>query len=171
MGGLGNLAPRSIGTPKKVLSGPYFRLHPFYFRAIVSIDDLCQFEALANINKVFEFALLILHKNRKDGRVRATAAGENRNGYTAAFVANHDPSKCITDFAQGTFMKAKQTTSGNRPQAIAHRGYKASHPENTMSAFKGAVEVGAHAIETDIHITKDGVVVLSHVGAGTSIIL
>jgi glycerophosphoryl diester phosphodiesterase len=38
-----------------------------------------------------------------------------------------------------------------------------------MSAFKGAVEVGAHAIETDIHITRDGVVVLSHVGAGTSI--
>jgi glycerophosphoryl diester phosphodiesterase len=38
-----------------------------------------------------------------------------------------------------------------------------------MSAFKGAVEVGAHAIETDIHVTKDGVVVLSHVGAGTSI--
>lgn len=32
-----------------------------------------------------------------------------------------------------------------------------------MSAFKGAVDVGAHAIETDLHLTKDGVVVLSHV--------
>jgi glycerophosphoryl diester phosphodiesterase len=32
-----------------------------------------------------------------------------------------------------------------------------------MGAFKGAVEVGAHAIETDIHLSKDGVVVLSHV--------
>lgn len=31
-----------------------------------------------------------------------------------------------------------------------------------MAAFKGAVEVGVHAIETDIHLTKDGVVVLSH---------
>ena len=49
------------------------------------------------------------------------------------------------------------------PQAIAHRGYKAAHPENTMGAFKGAVEVGAHAIETDLHISKDGVIVLSHV--------
>jgi glycerophosphoryl diester phosphodiesterase len=37
-------------------------------------------------------------------------------------------------------------------------------PENTMGAFKGAVEVGAEAIETDIHLTKDDVVVLSHVG-------
>lgn len=32
-----------------------------------------------------------------------------------------------------------------------------------MSAFKGAVDVGAHAIETDLHLSKDGVVVLSHV--------
>lgn len=48
------------------------------------------------------------------------------------------------------------------PQAIAHRGYKAKYPENTMGAFKGAVEIGAHAIETDVHLTKDGVVVISH---------
>jgi glycerophosphoryl diester phosphodiesterase len=32
-----------------------------------------------------------------------------------------------------------------------------------MNSFKGAVEVGAHAIETDIHLSKDDVVVLSHV--------
>ena len=32
-----------------------------------------------------------------------------------------------------------------------------------MGAFKGAVNVGAEAIETDIHLSKDGVVVLSHV--------
>jgi glycerophosphoryl diester phosphodiesterase len=32
-----------------------------------------------------------------------------------------------------------------------------------MVAFRGAVDVGAHAIETDIHLSKDSVVVLSHV--------
>ncbi|KAL3427124.1 glycerophosphoryl diester phosphodiesterase [Phlyctema vagabunda] len=31
-----------------------------------------------------------------------------------------------------------------------------------MGAFRGAIEVGAHAIETDLHITKDGVIVLAH---------
>lgn len=61
-----------------------------------------------------------------------------------------------------SFSSAMETTKGRRPQAIAHRGYKAAYPENTMGAFKGAVEVGAHAIETDIHLSKDGVVVLSH---------
>ena len=49
------------------------------------------------------------------------------------------------------------------PQTIAHRGYKAEHPENTMGAFRGAVEVGANAIEMDIHLSKDGEVVISHV--------
>jgi len=49
------------------------------------------------------------------------------------------------------------------PQTIAHRGYKAEHPENTLKAFQGAVELGTHAIETDIHLSKDGVVVLCHV--------
>ena len=48
------------------------------------------------------------------------------------------------------------------PQAIAHRGYKARHPENTMRAFKAAVTGRAHAIETDMHLSKDGVVILSH---------
>lgn len=31
-----------------------------------------------------------------------------------------------------------------------------------MGAFKGAIQVGADAVETDVHITKDNVVVLSH---------
>ncbi|KAI1778253.1 PLC-like phosphodiesterase [Hypoxylon cercidicola] len=48
------------------------------------------------------------------------------------------------------------------PQAIAHRGYKAAAPENTMLAFRAAVEAGAHAVETDLHLSRDGVVVLSH---------
>lgn len=51
------------------------------------------------------------------------------------------------------------------PQTISHRGYKAVYPENTMSAFRGAVNAGTHAVETDIHLTRDGRVVLSHVSA------
>jgi glycerophosphoryl diester phosphodiesterase len=67
-----------------------------------------------------------------------------------------------------SFAYARKDVSGTRrPQAIAHRGYKAKFPENTMGAFKGAVEVSADAVETDLHLSKDGVVVLSHVGGRT----
>jgi glycerophosphoryl diester phosphodiesterase len=48
------------------------------------------------------------------------------------------------------------------PQTIGHRGFKAAAPENTMAAFKAAVEAGVEAIETDLHLTRDGVVVLCH---------
>lgn len=48
------------------------------------------------------------------------------------------------------------------PQCISHRGYKAIYPENTMASFKGAVKVGTHALETDVHLTKDDVVIISH---------
>jgi glycerophosphoryl diester phosphodiesterase len=61
---------------------------------------------------------------------------------------------------------ARKDVRGRKvPQTIAHRGCKVEFPENTMKAFEGAVKVGAHAIETDIHISKDHVIVLSHVSA------
>lgn len=34
-----------------------------------------------------------------------------------------------------------------------------------MAAFRGALAVGVQAIETDVHVSRDGVVVLSHVSA------
>lgn len=45
---------------------------------------------------------------------------------------------------------------------IAHRGACKVAPENTMIAFKKAIEMGSHGIETDVHMTKDGVLVLCH---------
>ncbi|KAH8893413.1 glycerophosphoryl diester phosphodiesterase [Thozetella sp. PMI_491] len=63
------------------------------------------------------------------------------------------------------FARALSRPNGGRlPQAIAHRGYKAAFPENTLAAFQAAVKVGAHALETDLHLSKDKVVVLSHDG-------
>jgi len=44
----------------------------------------------------------------------------------------------------------------------AHRGAAAERPENTLAAFRRALELGADAIETDAHLTRDGQVVLSH---------
>lgn len=44
----------------------------------------------------------------------------------------------------------------------AHRGYKTDYPENTLLAFRKALEEDVDQIETDVHMTKDGVLVLMH---------
>ncbi len=44
----------------------------------------------------------------------------------------------------------------------AHRGWSAKYPENTMEAFRAAVELGVDQIETDVRVTKDGKLVLIH---------
>ncbi|MBX9928399.1 MAG: glycerophosphodiester phosphodiesterase [Gemmatimonadaceae bacterium] len=47
-------------------------------------------------------------------------------------------------------------------EIIAHRGASADAPENTLAAFRRAIEVGADAVELDVHLTRDGVLVVHH---------
>lgn len=48
------------------------------------------------------------------------------------------------------------------PQIIAHRGYSAVYPENTLAAFEGALDIGVDYIELDVQLSKDGQVVILH---------
>lgn len=45
---------------------------------------------------------------------------------------------------------------------IAHRGYSLHYPENTMLAFRKAVEAGCGGIELDVQMAKDGTPVIIH---------
>jgi len=45
---------------------------------------------------------------------------------------------------------------------IAHRGFSDIAPENTLSAFEKAIEIGADYFEVDVHQTKDNVLVVIH---------
>ncbi len=45
---------------------------------------------------------------------------------------------------------------------ISHRGANKYAPQNTLPAFKKAWEIGTDGFETDVHLTKDGQVVLCH---------
>ncbi|MBU3916982.1 hypothetical protein KKA14_15730 [bacterium] len=50
----------------------------------------------------------------------------------------------------------------NKTILIAHRGYRAKFPENTMASFKGALEIGAEMIELDVALSKDRALVILH---------
>jgi len=49
-----------------------------------------------------------------------------------------------------------------RPLVIAHRGASGQRPENTLPAYELAVEQGADMIEVDLHLTRDGAIVVTH---------
>jgi glycerophosphoryl diester phosphodiesterase len=52
--------------------------------------------------------------------------------------------------------------SSPRPLVFAHRGGSALAPENTMAAFDNGIALGADGLELDVHLSRDGVVVVHH---------
>ncbi len=51
---------------------------------------------------------------------------------------------------------------GRIPLIIAHRGASLEAPENTLSAFRRALDLGVDAVETDVHLSSDGELVVLH---------
>ena len=45
---------------------------------------------------------------------------------------------------------------------LAHRGYHADVPENTMAAFEAALRLGVDGVETDVRLSRDGLPVIIH---------
>ncbi|HOM58141.1 MAG TPA: glycerophosphodiester phosphodiesterase family protein [Candidatus Latescibacteria bacterium] len=58
--------------------------------------------------------------------------------------------------------KYRAECSPRRLWVVAHRGFSGRYPENTMAAFKAAVALGVDVIEIDVHLSRDGHVVIMH---------
>ncbi len=56
----------------------------------------------------------------------------------------------------------RKTFRGEWPVNLAHRGASSLAPENTIEAFRLAVEAGAGGLELDVHMTRDGHIVVIH---------
>ena len=48
------------------------------------------------------------------------------------------------------------------PLFVAHRGYSSKYPENTLAAFNGAIDAGAHMVELDVCLSRDRQLVVIH---------
>lgn len=72
------------------------------------------------------------------------------------------PVLCLsqTEVEKNSLSKIKLPEKG----LCAHRGAMKTHPENTLAAFRAAVEAGAHMIEFDVQLTKDNQMVVIHDG-------
>ena len=51
---------------------------------------------------------------------------------------------------------------GTTPLVIAHRGYSAHAPENTLASIRAAIDAGADGVEFDVRLARDGVPVVIH---------
>jgi glycerophosphoryl diester phosphodiesterase len=67
-------------------------------------------------------------------------------------------------------LDAPQASSGNSSfwsgkfpvTVMAHRGFSGAAPENTLSAFKKAIDIGTDVVELDVQLSKDGSLVVFH---------
>ena len=67
-------------------------------------------------------------------------------------------------FMMNTFDIRKPLSGQKKLYICGHRGDRTGADENTMAAFRRAVKAGADLLETDVHMTKDGEIVLCHNG-------
>lgn len=56
----------------------------------------------------------------------------------------------------------QEINSMNKMLKIGHRGAKGYKPENTLTAFEKAIELGADGIELDVHLSSDGELMVIH---------
>jgi glycerophosphoryl diester phosphodiesterase len=64
--------------------------------------------------------------------------------------------------ASAALLLAVTATAAERPLLAAHRGGAAMWPENSLTAFRGAIALGVDALEFDVHLTADGEAVVIH---------
>jgi glycerophosphoryl diester phosphodiesterase len=49
-----------------------------------------------------------------------------------------------------------------QPWIIAHRGASKEAPDNTLESFRKAIDIGAHCLEVDVHLTRDQIPICCH---------
>jgi len=54
-------------------------------------------------------------------------------------------------------------------RVVAHRGFSAKYPENTLEAYDRAIEAGADIVEIDLRLSRDGAIVCHHDAANNGI--
>jgi glycerophosphoryl diester phosphodiesterase len=76
--------------------------------------------------------------------------------------ANSTAWRCAAAAAIAHLLLLAAMSSAHAFDLQGHRGARGLAPENTLAAFAKALEIGVTTIETDLAVTRDGVVVLVH---------
>jgi glycerophosphoryl diester phosphodiesterase len=82
---------------------------------------------------------------------------DKKRKFIAASIGGVTALAAVNYLRRGT-----RTLEKDWPVNFAHRGASARAPENTLEAFRLAVEAGVSGLELDVHVTRDGEVVVIH---------
>jgi glycerophosphoryl diester phosphodiesterase len=96
--------------------------------------------------------------SRKYAHTIATAASNTQTAITSSDATG--PARRRPGGEDGRIVESLRTP----PIGFAHRGGQAHAPASTLGAFTLALRMGATALESDVWLTADGVVVLDHDG-------
>jgi glycerophosphoryl diester phosphodiesterase len=108
-----------------------------------------------------------------DDSETASNAGTRGSGPASSAMSRRAfAARLARTLAAAAFMTAPQTAAGGagapgapgagRVRVAAHRGGAALWPENSLLAFTNALGLGVDLVETDVHLTADGEVVILH---------
>lgn len=159
-------------NPASVSAGWYYN----YAERLIQIDtslineksDIVNCDSFRFMAGDFSNAIITVNEEIVEGTSEPTKVWES-TGRTTPQSTNYEDrivklEKDVTEILEQMDDDTVEEKTYYNPnvKAIAHRGYSAVAPENTLSAFKLAKKMGFEYVECDISQTSDGVYVLLH---------
>ena len=145
------------------------------FTTIIWVLMAISFVALEVLSTPISYAcisvLFYLHKKEKHEQVKTigiysskqkTLWSDTAKGYLIILVIVITGIASLFSYGIYKGWYSLNTNTKKTLEVTAHRGASLDYPENTMSAFIGAKELGADWIELDVQQTKDGKIIVFH---------
>ncbi len=90
------------------------------------------------------------------------AACQSAPTLTPEAIKPAQPTMATAQPTQAVAVTATAERVGPTVLVVAHRGGAALAPENTLAAFENAIKIGVDQVECDVHLSKDGELVVMH---------
>jgi len=157
------------GRQEKVTA--FKKAYPLIYTGAWKAPDGCLAIALASISsnrEMVEFELSIAEYGIGRGEVFIVNGVSRKRigaygGDTSKQELLMEPNEvCFIEFIPSRLITDQSIANDGSAKVIAHRGGTMKRPENTLSAYKNAVESGADMVEIDVRISSDGKLFILH---------
>jgi len=132
---------------------------------IIKLESFPSIRRLFYVVGFLTFASMVGYfacKPTKEIKQSQTVTAQNSRVQKSTNLNAHESSKAVGQQNGGNPNKALDKKIPTCIEVHGHRGARGVRPENTLAAFRYALEAGVNVLELDIQATKDDVLVVSH---------